>query len=303
MDTSIDRRGSSHNPKQAWNIVQNIIEECQLCDIWRIRNPEKSVFSWMKTRPNIMASRIDFALVSQGLSSAITNTMYLPGIMSDHLAFYMVVDVLQNERGRGYWKFNTKYLHDKDFLQMINASLEIEVPNSDQLEEYERWQYLQNIIVKKSKDYAKNSTQDRNIIISQLSEKVNELQYKVSDQKLTNQQTLKILQNSIDELEGLLEDKAKETIFRTKSNWYELGEKSNKFFLNMEKRNYNARTCSKLLVEGKEITEQEKILDEQYKFYKDLYTTDASVKFTLKNESDIKVDENIRKKDEDDIHI
>ena len=59
-----------------------------------------------------MASRIDFALVSQGLTSAILNTCYLPGIMTDHLAFFLAVDQLHCERGRGYWKFNTQYLQD-----------------------------------------------------------------------------------------------------------------------------------------------------------------------------------------------
>ncbi len=54
--------------------------------------------------------------------------------------------------------------------------------------------------------------------------------------------------------------------------WYKEGEKSTKYFLNLEKRNYCNKVISKLRQEdNKLITNPKEILSEQKDFYKELY--------------------------------
>ena len=57
-------------------------------------------------------------------------------------------------------------------------------------------------------------------------------------------------------------------ILRSKAKWVEEGEKNTKYFLNLEKRNYN-NTCIKTLInkDNKEITDMTEILEEQKLFY------------------------------------
>ena len=46
------------------------MEELDLVDIWRLQNPDKKIYSWVRKKPNsneVSASRIDFALINAGL--------------------------------------------------------------------------------------------------------------------------------------------------------------------------------------------------------------------------------------------
>ena len=61
MDTEIDRRNSNHNNYQSAEIVNAICDDMSMVDIWRIRNPNERIFSWMRcqSKDKISASRID----------------------------------------------------------------------------------------------------------------------------------------------------------------------------------------------------------------------------------------------------
>ena len=61
-------------------------------------------------------------------------------------------------------------------------------------------------------------------------------------------------------------------IIRSRANWYEKGEKNNKYFLSLEKNN-TMKTCIRRLVNehGEEITNSKAIMAELKGFYQDLY--------------------------------
>ena len=61
-------------------------------------------------------------------------------------------------------------------------------------------------------------------------------------------------------------------IMRSKSNWYEFGEKSSKYFLNLEKRNKAKSHVRKIITENNsEISEPQEILLRNKEFYSTLY--------------------------------
>ena len=57
---------------------------------------------------------------------------------------------------------------------------------------------------------------------------------------------------------------------------FEQGEKSTKYFLNLEKRNYSKKVVQKVLVNGNLLTSPKDILKAQYQFYQSLYAKDES---------------------------
>ena len=70
------------------------------------------------------------------------------------------------------------------------------------------------------------------------------------------------------------EYRTKGAILRSKSRWYNEGEKNTKYFLNLEKRHFKQGTISQLkLSDGVFVISDKDILSECESFYKDLYAS------------------------------
>ena len=66
-------------------------------------------------------------------------------------------------------------------------------------------------------------------------------------------------------------------MFRSKCRWVEKGERTTKYFFNLERRNYNKKTISELRMENEMIIKNEtQVLDAIEKCFKDLYTSASS---------------------------
>ena len=72
-------------------------------------------------------------------------------------------------------------------------------------------------------------------------------------------------------LKKYMEKKAEGARIRKKFSWYKEGEKSSKFFLNMEKRRGIQGQIRKLIVNNQEITHQNKTQNELLFFYESLF--------------------------------
>lgn len=92
------------------------------------------------------------------------------------------------------------------------------------------------------------------------------------------------------EWENIIRVKTEGILLRSKSKWVEEGERNSKYFLNLEKRNYNTNYIKTLITkENKHIDNLNDIICEQRNFYESLYSTktgnnsidiEASIKFT-----------------------
>ena len=74
-----------------------------------------------------------------------------------------------------------------------------------------------------------------------------------------------------EKLELFYEEKTKGIIVRARACWYEHGEKSTKYFLNLEKRNHIKKHMRKLTINESVTTDSFTILSEQKRFYQNLY--------------------------------
>ena len=74
-----------------------------------------------------------------------------------------------------------------------------------------------------------------------------------------------------DKLESFYDEKVNGIIIRARARWHEHGEKSTKYFLNLEKRNHVKKHIRKLVISGIVKTDPFDILQEQKRFYRELY--------------------------------
>ena len=79
-----------------------------------------------------------------------------------------------------------------------------------------------------------------------------------------------------DKLESFYDEKVNGIIIRARARWHEHGEKSTKYFLNLEKRNHVKKHIRKLVISGVVKTDPYDILQEQKRFYRELYKSSNS---------------------------
>ncbi|KAL9954593.1 hypothetical protein ACROYT_G042155 [Oculina patagonica] len=87
------------------------------------------------------------------------------------------------------------------------------------------------------------------------------------------------------QLESFYEEKTKGIVVRARARWHEQGEKSTKYFLNLEKRNHVKKHIRKLHINGAIKTDPFCILKEVEQFYCDLYKT-----YNILPDIDLKID-------------
>ena len=85
--------------------------------------------------------------------------------------------------------------------------------------------------------------------------------------------------NIKNKIEEIYEKKAEGAKIRSRCLWYEEGEKSSKFFLNLEKRRGFQGQIRKHIVNNQEITHQNKIQNELLFFYETLFKNTLSNTF------------------------
>ena len=105
-------------------------------------------------------------------------------------------------------------------------------------------------------------------------------------------QIQKELQEAKAQLQNSMQEKAREAMFRCKTNWHNEGEHNLKYFSAVEKYQCNDKTMrAARLQDGTVSKDSLVILKEQSKFYKKLYFSDKSIAFLLINKSNKKISE------------
>ena len=166
----------------------------------------------------------------------------------------------------------------------------------------ERWELLKLNIIGESQRYSYERAANRKLIISQLEEKIAEYEEK-RDQNSLSEIDFKLYQRTKNDMNEFLDERAQGAIFRSGQAFYSLGEKSNKYFFNLEKSKSAAKGMTALIKGNNIVTDPQKILEEQFLFYKQLYTSNPEVEFKYVNTSETKLNEQERNSLEGEIQM
>ena len=92
-------------------------------DVWRTLNPDGKGFTWQRTKPEVHC-RPDYFMISSSLTTAITNAEILPGDKTDHSLITIHHASNSNPRGQGFWKLNTSFLLDSEYIELIKNTID-----------------------------------------------------------------------------------------------------------------------------------------------------------------------------------
>ena len=176
-------------------------------------------------------------------------------------------------KGPGYWKMNCSLLDDEDYIDDIAEKIPawLAEGRNELSDNRNIWDWMKYNIRAHAIQYSKRRAWERN-------EREKSLQENYAKAKLIfevdpNDLNESILNSAKDLLELFYEEKVKGIIIRARASWFEHGEKSTKYFLNLEKRNDIKKHMRKLNINGSITTGPFNILSEQRRFYQELYTS------------------------------
>jgi exonuclease III len=281
-----------------WNIVQNPqldksnpveseqpgkpairLEEFKLnfslSDIWRQRNPKTRLYTWRRVGTN-QQSRIDFWLANDSAAFGVSGCGIDLSFCSDHCpANITVIDSKAEKRGKGFWKMNNKLLEDEYYVFSIKNMLEDKMDEIRNIsDERVAWDYTKMLLRKETIRYSVNNKKNKSLSYNYYKFELSRLDTLINNSQDFDTENLCKQRDSIQgELNRYEQELIQGSIVRSKIRWIEEGEKSSKFFLNLEKRNYDAKHIKSVCMDdGTVVTDPDQVLNCLYEFYDNLYT-------------------------------
>ena len=263
---------SKHIVDEAYLEMYDIMNKCNVYDVWRCRNKTKRIFSWKRLSNDVLQqSRIDYYLISKDLSSNVQNVFYNETALSDHTFVIMNFNLCNIERGPGIWVLNNSLLSNEEYVKrvrdIISEAVECKLYTTEPLV---WWDNLKYKIKKISQIFSKNLAKEKRKEFYYIQNKIQRLCAMHADGvniDITKLENLKL------ELKNYELEKCKGAVLRSKAIWATEGDKNTKFFLNLEKYKQESNAVKELINEQNDvISDTDSILEMEYTFYKKLYS-------------------------------
>ena len=192
-------------------------------------------FSWRQRTP-FKQRRLDYISISNSLQESVTQIEIIPSVLSEHSAVILKLRPLVGDKsGPGYWKFNNSLINDKQFVSQMNSKIEecfheiMEISNP-----VIRWDFLKFKIRQFCMSYSKQKSRKRKQKRISPESKLESLENNIT---VTSTDLVLKEYNSVkQELEQIYNYITEGIILGTRTVWYGEGEKSTKYFFNLEKR-------------------------------------------------------------------
>ena len=250
------------------------MEETELTDIWRSHHPDAATYTWHRKRPSPIFCRLDYFLVSYGITQNIASSSIAPGFRSDHSLVSLNFIPVKCIRGKGFWKLNCSHLKEIGYVNLIKSVIksicEINVNATLDI----LWDVVKTVVRGESIKYGskiKKKTEDK---MRSLENELQTLENRLSNNSAENVAIAQEIDIKKEQWSTLIKKKTQGVIVRSRIQWYEEGETNSKYFFNLEKRTSNMKSINRLQITGDIITDNpERILQEMKNFYQALYSS------------------------------
>ena len=270
-----DKKGGNPITKKA-SVIKEIEHLCScnnLIDIWRQLNPQLESFTW-RNKSHKIQCRLDFFLISEKLADLVTSCKIFHAPETDHsaISLHLQAKIKQQNRGPGFWKFNTSLLRDEAYVNELRKNINLYKAKYESIDDKGlKWDLIKMEMRGFSVKYAKSKAKRRKNDEVTLQNKINELQLKLESQP-NNSQHLNDLYAAKLRLQKIMHFKTKGAILRSKVRWYDEGERNTRYFFNLENRCQSKKNIDKLKINDNTfIYDQFAILDKQKQFYESIY--------------------------------
>ena len=150
MDLRKDRKtdartSASSNYRRIMSTLNYIKGYYQIQDIWRVKNPLASRYTWRRNNPSRFRSRLDYCMaIFREPFDYVRDCDIIPCVKSDHSAVTLQRNSFEsNAKGRRYWKLNTSYLTEEAYIKgMWNLKTTCEEKYKDIGDDQLKWELM-----------------------------------------------------------------------------------------------------------------------------------------------------------------
>ena len=242
-----------------------------LVDVWRYLHPKNKQWTWSSSDKKIKC-RLDYWLISRDNLRNVNSSEIEVFPHCDHSAVTLHIALdKQHSRGPGYWKFNSSLLEDKNFVEQLSTKIPSFIQQYQEVSDKGLlWELIKMEIRAFTMNFAKQKAKNQRDYELELIKKAQKVKRKLA--KRESKEAMEEHDKIIKELDYISFQRTRGACLRSKARWFERGERSSKYFLNLEKRNYQNMVIKKLIKDDDcAITDPSEILKEQQKFYETLY--------------------------------
>ena len=270
----LDTMPEHHDNQNYREDITSFLEINNLVDVWRTLHPDEKFFTWHRGNKR---TRLDYIFCSDHLLNFIEDSSILPGIQSDHsLLKLSIISGNKQNRGKGFWKFNSSLLHDSVYVENIkNIIQNVSSIHTDSVDKGAVWEFIKLEIRSYNIPYRIKKKKQKHAYERELNKKYDELHRMINSDSVLNETMLEDFHETKSELENFERERARGIILRSKSQWVEEGEKNTAYFLRLEKQNYCNKLITKIKKEDKIITNPVYILEAGKSFYMKLFSDNS----------------------------
>ena len=281
-DSDFLNRNRTSNELILAEVIKKSNKETRIYDAFRMTHSEDG-FTWKRGNTY---SRLDYLFVSEVMIPKITEAKIDWAFdKSDHAAVIIKFKVLDEPvKGPGIIKVNVTVLEDPVIAKEVEVEIKEMMSQSlTHWDPHTRLEFLKTVI---RSVMATKSAEVKNELRETIKERSEALNYieglKVklvkneqidTDRKAERQNildsTLASLREQINKLRNTLDGKM---MLAARAKWFEYGEKSNKFFMNLNKSKQNQRGINEIRDGGVVYRGQEKVSECITEFYRKLYS-------------------------------
>ena len=198
-----------------------------------------------------------------------------PGIQSDHSVVSLKFKDDQPARGPSFWKLNCCFLHDDaECIKIVKEKIEdFKLIHSDsQCNPNVLWDALKCTITGTCIEYSSRKEKERKAQKDKLFKEIDEIKIKIDNDTNDNALIGQLDQIMNVQLNKILDNETQVLIIRSRIRWAEEGEKSTKYFCNLEKRIGEKKSIFRIKKDNDDIiSDREKVLEEIQTFYQNVY--------------------------------
>ena len=284
----LDYKGTrpTHSNINSRNALNSLIDEFNLMDVWRNEHPNLRVYIRHQKNPPVL-SRLDYILASSDLADNISNTNIISGIKSDHSIVKCKLSTNEPPKGKGYWKLNCHYLHhDADFVNFIKSKIVEfkDIHKDSSSDAHIIWDAFKCTITGHCIQYCSRKKLDREKVKKDLFDEIEKVKVKISDCDTDDgkddevSDLIATLSSLEEKYNTILDYETAGLIVRSRMKWAEHGEKSSKYFCNLEKRANEKKNIHLLKNDDDSfVSDQKDILKHLQSFYCTLYSSHSNV--------------------------